>query len=394
MKYIGFNRRQVLPFQAGLGGLGGLAGLAGIKNFSRLSALGLLLLFSSCAGKTVSEEKVEVEDTKGYCLNEQLKKSTEILEVSEQPITEQLTVPGKVDYNENDMVSFRSLLEGIVEGVRFELGDYVQKGQVLATIKSTQIQELYQQKRQQQNQIALSQKQVQTKKDLLKDGMISAPELLEAEHELDNATIELERINQSLQLYRATGDGTFQLLAPKNGYVIQKSISPGQSITVDSDPLFSISNLKEVWVMVNIFASNLRNIHLGDNVQVRTIAYPDKFYPGKIDKIYNVFDDNEHVLKARVVLQNQNLNLMPGMSADIIIDKKNSLGNAFAIPNKAIVFSNNKEYIVVHKDDCHLEARKITKIGSNEQFTFIQEKLAPGEKVIGSNALLIFEQVN
>ena len=146
--------------------------------------------------------------------------------------------------------------------------------------------------------------------------------------------------------------------------------------------------------MVNIYASNLRYVHVGDRVHVRTIAYPDKLYPGRIDKIYNVFDDKEHVFKARVILENQDLHLMPGLSADIIIDKKNQLKSAYAIPNKAIVFSNNKQYIVVYKDDCDLECRKVTVIGSNEEYAFIQEKLAANEKVIGSNTLLIFEQLN
>ncbi len=362
------------------------------KTIYYLTGLVLCGAVASCNSNAKDQQATKQEEK--FCLTEQLKKSTDILTVEERPITEQLMLSGKIEYNENDLVAFRSLLEGVVESVHFELGDYVHKGQVLASIKSVQIQELYQQKRYQQNRIVLLEKQVQTKQDLLKDGMISAPEMLETEHELESAKFELERVLQSLQLYRAVGGDAFQILAPKNGYIIQKSISSGQSVTADSDPLFSISNLKEVWVMVNIYASNLRYVHEGDIVKVRSIAYPDKIYTGRIDKVYNVFDDNEHVLKARVVLENQQLNLMPGLSADIIIDKKNELGNAFAIPHKSVVFSNNKEYIIVYKDDCHLANRRITVVGGNEEYVFIQEKLAADEKVVGSNALLIYEQLN
>lgn len=365
-----------------------------MKNIVRLSMMALGILVSISACNTKAENHSEAETPISFCLNDQLKKSTEIVDVEERPILEQITLTGKIEYDENDLVAFKSLLEGIVETVHFELGDYVRKGQVLAVIKSGQIQELYQQKRLYQNQIELLKKQIQTKNELLKDGMISAAEVLGLEHELSGAQIELEKINFTLQLYKAAGNQTFEILSPKNGYIIRKSVSSGQTITLDSEPLFSISNLQQVWVMVNIYASSLRYIHTGDVVKVRTVAYPDQFYTGKIDKIYNVFDDDEHVLKARVVLENKNLNLMPGLSADIIIDKKNVLGNAFAVPNKATVFSNNKEYIVVYKDECRLEPRKITKIASNEEYTYIQEKLASGEKVIGSNALLLFEELN
>lgn len=361
------------------------------KTFYLLTAFCIFL--SSC-NKNGNEQNETESKEETFCLNEQLKKTTKIVTVSSQPIEEQLTLPGKIDYNENDLVAFRSLLEGIVDQVRFELGDYVTQGQVLATIKSTQIQELYQQKRSQEGQIALLQKQIHTKRELLNDGLLSAPEVLEIEHELANAKIELERINQSLQLYRATGNGSFQILAPKNGYIIQKAISSGQSITAESEPLFSISNLKQVWVMVNIYASNLRYIKTGDAVKVRTIAFPDQIYNGKIDKIYNVFDDDEHVLKARVVLENQNLNLMPGLSADIVINKNTSSRNAFAIPNNAVVFHNNNDYIVIYTDDCHLKSKKVTIISKNEEWTYIEEDLSKNDKVISTNALIIFEQLN
>lgn len=353
-----------------------------------------LFLFSSCGTRASEEENEGPTVKQKFCLNEQLKKTSEIMEVERLPVSEQISLSGKIEYNENDMTVFRSLLDGVVENVRFELGDYVSKGQVLATISSSQIQELHQQKRYQENQIVLLQKQLKTKNEMAADGLLAGSEVLAAAHELESSRIELERVNQSLTLYRAAGKGAFHILAPKDGYIIQKSISAGQSITTESEPLFSLSNLKQVWAMVNIYASNLRYVHVGDQVKVRTIAYPDEVYDGKIDKIYNVFDDNEHVLKARVVLDNQNLVLMPGLSADILIDMNSDQRTAFAIPNRAKIFNNNKEYIVVYRDDCDLEVREIVSVGHNEQHTFIADTLAQGERIMGTNALLVFEGLN
>ena len=360
------------------------------KTFYFLAAFTLVL--SSCNKQET--EKEAVKENK-FCLNEQLKKSTEIVAVLEQPIHEQLTLSGKIEYNENDLVGFKSLLQGVVDKVNFELGDYVRQGQVLAVVKSNEVLDLVQQKRYHQNQMDLIRKQIKSKKELLNDGMASQPEVTEAEHELQSAQIEIDKINATLKMYRAIGNGLFQILAPKNGYIVQKNISTGQSIDADaSEPLFSISNLKQVWVMVNINASNLKYVKQGDQVQVKTVAFPDRVYTGKIDKIYNVFDDNEHVIKARVVLENHDLNLMPGLSADIIIDKENVIGTAFAIPNQAKVFENNKEYVVVYKDDCAMEVRKITPIGANAKHTFVEEKFKKNEKIITSNALLLVEELN
>lgn len=352
------------------------------------------LLLTACQTKNETTESVE-KSKENYCLTDQLQKTTTIAAVTEQPISEQLALSGKIEYNENDLVAFKSLLQGIIEKVHFELGDYVKQGQVLGVVKSNEIQDLVQQKRYHENQIALYKKQLQSKQELLNDGMASQPEVSEIQYALNAEKIEVDKISASLKMYRSTGNGNFQILAPKNGYIVQKNMSAGQSITTDdSDALFSISNLKEVWVMVNIYANNLKYIQKNDVVKVRTVAYPDKVYPGKIDKIYNVFDDNEHVIKARVVLENQDLNLMPGLSADIIIDKNNTQGSAFAIPNNAKVFSNNKEYVVVYKNNCSMTARQITTVASNEEYTFVAEKFAADEKVVTSNALILFEEIN
>ena len=353
----------------------------------------LTLLITGCKKEKDTVETVQKESK--FCLNDQLKKTTKILPITNRPILEQITLTGKVEYNENDLVAYKSLLQGIVTKVNFELGDYVKQGQVLAVVKSAEIQGMAQEKRTFQNQVELLRKQIKTKKELLSDGLASQPEVAELEFELKAAQIEIDKINNTLKIYRAVGDGQFQVLAPKNGYIVQKDISVGQSITADGDDnLFSISNLNQVWVMVNVYANNLKYVKIGDLVKVRTIAYPDRIYTGRIDKIYNVFDNEEHVTKARVVLENQDLDLKPGLSADIIIDKENSIGNAFAIPKNALIFDNNKDYVVVYKSDCDLEIRRVTPITSNEEYTYVKETFDKNDKIISTNGLIIFEELN
>ena len=85
---------------------------------------------------------------------------------------------------------------------------------------------------------------------------------------------------------------------------------------------------------------------------------------------------------------------MPGLSADIIIDQQDVDGIAFAIPNKAKVFYNNQEYIVLYKNDCDLYIRMISAIAVNEEYTFVEEKFSQNERVITSNALLLYSQLN
>ncbi len=349
------------------------------------------ILIVSCNPSVDNVNEVEHQH---FVLKGEMKKNTDISEVKEEPISEQLTLTGKIEYDQNDLVTFKSLLTGVVESVKFELGDFVKKGHILAVVRSNDMIELTQKKQLFENQEKLLEKQFKTKKDLLDDGLTTLPELNQLESELQEAKIEVQKIKETLSLYSAgSASGTYYIVAPKDGYIVQKDISVGMPITSESDPLFSISNLKEVWVMVNIYANNLKYIKEGSDVKVRTIAYPDVFYNGKIDKIYNVFDDNEHVLKARVVLKNQNLNLLPGLSVDIFINKHTSNSMAIAIPHKAVIFSNDKNYVVVYNDDNHLEIRKIDPVAENELFIYTKDGLKAGDKVVTKNALLIYEEL-
>lgn len=364
-----------------------------MKKATCLFALTLLFMVS-CKNENHITTNTD-EPAPPYCLSEQMKKTTTITPVKERPIHEQLVLTGKIEYNQNDLVAFKSLLTGVVDEVKFELGDVVKKGQVLAVVKSTEIQDLTQERRALESQVVLLKKQLKTKKELLADGLIAKSEVLEIEYELQTASYELEKTNANLNLYKAIGDGKFQILAPKNGYIVQKNIAVGQTITgEDENPLFSISNLNEVWVMVNIYPNELRYVKKGNPVKVKTLTDPDKLYTGKIDKIYNVLDDEEHVLKARVVLENTDLQLLPGLRTDIVIDKDNTLGNAIAIPNNALIFENNKNFIVLFKTDCDLKTLKVTPIAKNEEYTYIKEKLESNDKVVTQNALLLYEELN
>ncbi len=361
-----------------------------MKKIQLLSILAAFVcIFVSCKKQVQQEEEMQ-EKQSSYCLSD----TAAVYELQRDSIVEQITLTGKIDYNQNDLVAFSSLIEGVIENIYFELGDEVKKGQVLANVRSSQIQDIIQQRKIYTNQLSLLQNQLTTKNDLLKDGLSSLPEIQSTQNEIENTKIEIQKIDQMLQLFSVnSSEGVYQILAPKNGFIVQKNVSIGQNIHAGTDPLFAISNLNKIWVMVNIYANNLRYIKQNDVVAVRTMAYPDKIYKGKINKIYNSFDDNEHVLKARVELDNLDMSLVPGLSADIIIDKDNAQETGFAIPNKAIVFSNNKQYVIVYKSACNLEVQQVRPKAQNELYTYVTTGFQYGDRVVTENALLLFEEL-
>ncbi|MFX5884882.1 efflux RND transporter periplasmic adaptor subunit, partial [Acinetobacter baumannii] len=81
--------------------------------------------------------------------------------------------------------------------------------------------------------------------------------------------------------------------SPINGFIVQKNVTNNIAIRTDnSAAIFTISDLKNVWVQANVYEGNINLVHLGDEVDVKTISYPDKVFKGKIDKMLNVLDPN------------------------------------------------------------------------------------------------------
>ena len=349
----------------------------------------LALLFSCNEKETVTEKNEK------FCLNDDLKKKVTIEEIKREPVSETFTLTGNVTYNSDNVIQFTSLINGVVTNTYFSLGDYVKKGQVLAEIKSTELNGLQSENKSVESQLAVAQRQLASVKSMFEDGIASQKDLIQAESEVKVLKASLENIKSNLALYSASPEkSVFQIKAPSNGFIVAKNMSSGMQISSGSEPLFTISDLNEVWVMVNIYATDMQNIKENMDVKIKTLAYPDEVFSGKISALSQVFDAEEHVLKARIVMKNTVLKLKPGMSADIILNKSNaSAESLLAVPVKAVIFDDNQNFLVVYKDDCNLEIRQVDPVTKNREVVYFDKGIQENEKIISKNQLLIYESL-
>ncbi|WP_343584220.1 efflux RND transporter periplasmic adaptor subunit [Flavobacterium sp.] len=360
-----------------------------MKKYIVLPILGLMLVYG-CGKK---EEVKETKDEK-FCIDKALKEKITIEPIQKRTVSESINLTGNITYNGDHVVQFNSLVEGIITKTNFSLGDYVKKGQVLAEIKSTELNSMQSESRSLQSQIAVAQRNLQSVKSMYDDGISSQKDLMQAQSELDVLKSSLENVKANLAMFSASSErSVFQIKAPTEGYIVDKNISPGMQVTDGSNSLFTISDLKEIWVLVNVYTSNLKNVTENMPVDVTTTAYPGEIFKGKIKMMSKVFDEDEHVLKARVVLENANLKLKPGMTADILIDKSTGGEALVAVPAKAAIFDNNRDYILIYKNDCTIETREINPVIKNNNWLYFDKDVKEGEMVITKNQLLIHERL-
>ena len=352
----------------------------------------LLMLVSSCSQNTHKNDMV-IADQSDFCLNDFMKDDIKKVPVERTPVKESILLSAKVEANPDKVVHFVSLVSGVVTKTYFSLGEEVKKDQLLIEMMSSELSDLTSQKSSVTSQILVAERQLESVQEMHKDKIASQKDLIEAQSNLNVLHAELQNINAQLQLYRASRErGVFQIKAPASGTIISKNIAPGMQVSADSEPLFTISDLSQVWIMANIYAGNIPFVKKDMQVEIKALPYADEPFTGKINSISQVFDANDRVLKARVIMDNEEGKLMPGMMVDVNVEKEEGI-LANAAPINALIFDDNQHFLVFYKSDCDIEVRKVIPHVQNETHVFFENNIEEGEQIVTKNHLLIYNHL-
>src|SRR5690554_4248759 len=354
---------------------------------NNISLLLTILLFIGCK----NQEEFKIIQKESFCLNEKFKDKIKLTTVAKQTVIEGIHLTGSIEANPDKIVHFVSLVDGIISNTYFSLGDAVVKGQVLAEMQSTQLSALQAELSSLLSQIEIAKIELQATQQMFQDEISSKKQLIETQNALRILESEKQRVESNLNLFSANDThNVFLIKAPSSGIIIAKNINSGTTVTDNEAVLFSVSDLNNVWAMANIYAMDIQHISPGMEVEIKTLSYSDEIFKGKIEVISQVLDQEAKVLKARITLDNKGYRLKPGMIADIIALKQTEQ-KAVAVPTSSIVFFNNKDFVLVYQDDCHIEAREVNLLTQKNGLTYIQSGLSEGEKIISKKQLLVFE---
>jgi cobalt-zinc-cadmium efflux system membrane fusion protein len=327
------------------------------------------------------------------CVSDSMMRMISIDTVTECNMNNELKLSGEVSFDENKLVKVYPFSSGQVTEVRVGLGDRVKKGQVLAVIRSADIATYYNDLNSAHADLTIAKRQWENTASLYKSGISSQREYEEADQNYQKALSAVNKISQQLHINgdgKTDANGNFLVEAPRSGYVLEKKISTGAFIRNDnSDNLFSIGDLGDVWIWANVYESDIAKVKEGYSARVTTLAYPDSIFTGKVDRVSQVLDPQSKVMRVRIVLPNQTFSLKPEMFANISIENKEG-ENALCIPSSAIVSDFGKNYVILYHDRCDLAVKEINILKTVSEKTFITGGISKGEQVLSSNQVLFF----
>ncbi|MCL1675196.1 efflux RND transporter periplasmic adaptor subunit [Elizabethkingia meningoseptica] len=352
-----------------------------------------LLAIVALAACSKEEPQKKENIVKGFEISKEMMKTTTLAEAQKEQIKEQMSFFGKISADRNSYIDIYPLVGGNVLTVNAELGDYVHKGQVLATIRSTEVAGFQKDLSDAKTDLAEAQNKLRVAQELYEGKLNTRNDVMAARSELTKAEDQLKRAEAVSTIYNVRNGNIYSVVSPINGYIVQKNINKDMQLRSDrSDNIFDVANTKDVWALVNINETDIDKIELGMKAEVSTLSYPDKVFYGKIDKIFKIIDPQTNAMQARVVLDNTQGLLIPDSKATIkIFDTLNE--TAIAIPSSAVIFDDNRYFVVLFRSQSNIKIREIKILKQTGETTYVADGVKEGDKVVTSNQLLIYKSL-
>jgi cobalt-zinc-cadmium efflux system membrane fusion protein len=363
------------------------------------------------AADRATEKTAEKSPNDTIVVNEQQLKQISTDMVKQQLVTIDRNATGKVGFNEDRLTPVFTPFAGRTVELLANKGDNVRSGQPLAVIEAPDFVSAQNDLASARSDLAkaniglnASQVAAERARRLHQQEAIATKDLQQAESDLARAQDDVRRSQAAvaaaehrLRLFGKEPDETptvdprVTLRAPIGGTIVDRKVGPGQYVKPDTpDPLFLISDLSTLWVLVDVYESDVAAIHLNMPVEVTVSAYPEKVFPARISFISPTVDPTTRTLRVRCLVPNPNGFLKPDMFATI---KINSAGHQpmATVPATAVVVEGNDSLVFVADNTGHFRRRTV-RLGKEIEGGFIVDSgVRPGEVIATRGALLLNE---
>jgi cobalt-zinc-cadmium efflux system membrane fusion protein len=264
----------------------------------------------------------------------------------------ELVVTGVVTPDVSRNVPVVTLASGRVVSVHARLGDSVQKGQLLLTVRSADVSGGYSEYRKAVADEVLAHTQLDRAKDLYAHGAISVNDLQVAQDTEDKAKVDVETTAEHLRLLGNDPDrpkGVVDIYAPVSGVITDQQVTNAAGVQALGPNPFTISDLSQVWVVCDVYENDLANVRLGDTAEIRLNAYPRQIFQGRISNIGAILDPNLRTAKVRIEMRNPGLMRVGMFVTATFRGQKQEMHTE--IPATAILHLHDRDWVFVVAGD-------------------------------------------
>lgn len=325
----------------------------------------MLSLLSACIQEEHAKDEPEegrATITTGLFLSaEQLKYSgIEYGDIHQQSLSHIVNARGKLVLPINAIIDHVSKYPGMVSSINVKEGKHVQKGQLLASISSSEFVNAQQRYIMVKNQLVMLEQEYERQKELNEDKVSSDKKFEKALADYNVAIAELTGLG--LQLSMAGVDinnlrednlnSNINILSQQEGYVEGISANPGKYV-MDDECIMQVINREQLLVELNVFEKDIMLLQAGQKVSFTLSNLSNKVYEAKIISIGNIVNEENRVIKVLAEFRDLDGRMLPGMF--VASEIHTGEATVTALPDEALVRLDDGSWIFYYTSPAEQE---------------------------------------
>ncbi len=327
-----------------------------------LLLLAFCLLLVSC-GKTETkpqeEQKATTEEASSTIASltaEQIKTvGIQYGTIEQKELTATLKANGALRVPNNNKANATSMYGGVVKSINVQLGDFVKKGQVIATIANPQFIQLQEEYLSTSSKIIFAEQELARQKELNSGNAGALKNYQNADAELKSIRTRRASLQQQIQLMGINPSSlnnnnlrsALSVTSPITGTISNVFSKIGSYVDVSS-PVAEIVDNSQLHLDLNIFEKDLPMLKVGQIIHFRITNNSGEDYNAKVYSIGAAFENDSKSIPVHATVQGNKSGLIDGMNITAIVSLNNVTTDA--VPTDAIVSADGKEYIFVVTD--------------------------------------------
>jgi len=320
-----------------------------------LLLLAAALVAAGCGDKPV-EKAPAPRDPLAITANAELAARLQTAAPAFAEVSETLRVSGRIEADETRLARVGSPVTGRITDLEAREGDSVRRGQVLATINSTELSGAQLGFLKATSQRGLAARAAARAQQLLDADVIGTAELQRRQAELAQAEAEVNAARDQLKVLgmspaaldrlaeTRTINSVTQIVATIAGTIIERKVTEGQ-VVQPADGVFLIADLSRLWVVADVPEQNAGSVRVGETVSVEVAALPERKVAGNLTFVAPTVNPETRTVRARMELPNPEREFKPKMLASMLIKGKPQ--KRLTLPAQAVVREENRDFVFV-----------------------------------------------
>jgi cobalt-zinc-cadmium efflux system membrane fusion protein len=185
-------------------------------------------------------------------------------------------------------------------------------------------------------------------------------------------------------------DSTLLVPSPISGRLVTRNAAPGFLVQPGvAPPPYTVADLATMWMLANVVETDAPAYKLGQEVEVKVPAYPDKVFKGHVTALGAMIDPNSHRQLVRSQIDDPEHLLRSGMYASFVIRVGDPV-RSLAVPANGVVREGDGTMTVWVTSDSRRFTKRTVKLGQlQDGWNQILEGLEPGDTVVTDGAVFL-----